>query len=321
MFRKINQKTLLIIFAALALVAVIVVLYDNHKGERSFKSELFVVDSAAVTSINVYPKEKGKQSLKLSKAGKGWDVIIGSKRYPADSAVIRNILHTLAHLTPERVAGTERSSWKAFEITDSASAHVVVEQGGKVSADFRTGKMSFSQDRGRQNYGGGQNMTVKSHIRVAGDDRVYVVDGWLSMMFPDNPAQFRNRLVIRFDKNLVTKLTFVYPGDSSFVLARNGTKWSVNGQPADSASTEKYLSSVATTMGSEFADEGAIFPSYRYTLKIEGNNMPLIEVNGAIDEGSKKYYLRSTANRDAIFGSATPQLFNQVFAGIKKFNP
>ncbi len=319
MFRKINTRTLLVIFLLLALLAVIVVIYDNRHGERTFKKELFTVDSSAVTAITLYPKDKKGESLKLGKAGNGWEIVTKGKRVPADSAIIRNILHTLAHLNPERVAGTDNSCWKTFEITDSASTRVVVEQGGKVTADFRIGKLSFSQDRDMQGYGGRGNMSVKSHVRVAGDDRVYVIDGFLSMMFPGDPSQYRNRLLFKIDKNLLTKFTFTYPGDSSFVLSRSGTGWSVNGQAADSAATVKYLNSIVNTMGSEFADEGTIFPVYRYTLKIEGNNMTPVEVNGAFDESAKKYYLRSNVNRQAIFGSSAPNLFSQVFASKNSF--
>ena len=319
MFRKINNRTLLIIFTLLALLAVIVFVYDRKKGERTFKKELFTVDSAAVTAITIYPKGKTGEFLKLSKAGRGWEIISRKNHYPADSAAIKNILQTLAHIQPERVAGTDRTSWKEFEITDSLSSRVVVEQGKDISADFRVGKLSFSQDRGMQNYGGNRNMSVKSHIRVAGDDRVYVVDGFLSMMFSDNPSQYRNRVLIRFDKSQVTKLTFSYPGDSSFVMERNGGKWLISGQPADSAAIEKYLNPVASTMGNEFADDGFMSPAFGYTLKIEGNNMSPVVVSGSMDPGSKKYYMKSTSNPTSVFGSSTPNLFNQVFPGKNRF--
>jgi len=320
MFRKINNRTLLIIFALLAALAVAVYVFDRRKGDRTFRSELFTVDSAAVTSVTIYPKGKGGEFLKLNKAGKTWEILSGKKRYPADSNAVQNILHALAHITPERVAGTDKASWKTYEITDSLGTRVVVEQGTEKSADFRVGKLSFSQDRSMQNYGGNRNMSVKSHIRVADDDRVYVVDGFLSMMFSDNPAQYRNRSLFRTDKSRLTKLTFTYPGDSSFTLNRNGSKWLVNNLPADSAGTEKYLNAIASVMGNEFAEDAA-FPRFGYTLKIEGNNMSPVEVYGAIDQSLKKYYVKSTSNAAAVFGSSTPDLFNQVFPGMKKFKP
>jgi signal peptidase I len=320
MFRKFNNKTLLVIFAILAVLVVVVLLYDHKKGERTFKSELFTIDSSAVSSIVIYPKGKGNDFVTLSKTGKEWEIVSKNKKYPADSSYIKNILHSLAHIVPERVSGTDRSSWKEFDMTDSLSTRVVVQQGQKTTGDFRVGKISFSRGSGRQGYGNRQNMDVKSHIRVPDDDRVYVVDGFLSMMFRANADDYRIRTLLNLDKSKISKLTFIYPGDSSFILSRKDNKWFVNDLPADSAETVKYLSSVANASGSEFADESAIFPNFAYTLKIEGDNMPTTEVKGATDEPAKKYYLKSTLNPSALFGGpATSNLFNQLFPGKTKF--
>jgi len=318
MFRKINNKTLLIIFAILAIVAVIVYFYDQKKGERTFKDELFKVDSSAVTSITIYPKGKGNEFLKLNKTGNSWEIQVQKKKYPADSSVIQSILQALAHITPERVAGTDRTSWKEYEITDSLSTHVVVEQGNEVTADFRTGKVSFSQNRNRQNYGN-YGMDVKSHIRVAGDDRVYVVDGFLSMMFADDPSRYRNRMVVKLDKKNLTKLSFIYPGDSSFMLLKEGSRWFLNDQPADSALTEQWLNSFAFLTNGDFADEETQPFTFPFNLRIEGNNMNVIDVKGAKDTTAKKYFVKSTFNPSAVFGGPSAILFNQVFPGKNKF--
>jgi hypothetical protein len=318
MFRKINNKTLLIIFGILAVVAVFVYFYDLHRGERTFKDELFKVDSSAVTSITIYPKGKSNEFLKLNKTGNGWEIESKGKKYPADTSYIQNILHSLAKITPERVAGTDRTSWKEYEITDSLSTHVVVEQGKEITADFRTGKASFSQNRNRQNYGN-YGMEVKSHIRVVGDDRVYVVDGFLSMMFRDDPSQYRNRMVVKLDKKNLTRLSFIYPGDSSFMLLKQGSKWFLNDQPADSALTEQWLNSLAYLTNGEFADEGSQPFTFPFNLRIEGNNMNVIDVRGVKDTAARKYFVKSTFNPSAVFGGNSPGLFNQVFPGKNKF--
>jgi hypothetical protein len=318
MFRKINNKTLLVLFAILAIAAIIVYVYDSNKGERTFRSELFKVDSAAVTSITIYKKGSEKDFIKLIKTGKGWEIQIQKKQYPADTTTIKSILQVLTRVSPERVAGSDKSSWKEFEITDSLSRRVVVEQGKDVTADFRTGKVSFSQDRSRQSYNG-SGMEVKSHIRVPGDDRVYVVDGYLSVMFYDNPSLYRNRLVMKLDKKNLTKLSFIYPGDSSFFLLKEGKKWFLNDQPADSALTEQWLNSMSFLSNGDFADEEAQPFSFPFNLRIEGNNMSVIEVKGAADIVAKKYFVRSSANPSAVFGGVSPGLFNQVFPGKNKF--
>ena len=293
--------------------------YDRNKGERSFKSELFTVDSSKVTSIIIYPKGKTGNPLQLVKTGKNWEIKNNNKTYPADSLVVQRIVSALCHVRPERVAGADKSSWKEMGITDSLGIHVMVEQANKTMADMWIGKISITQDNNRANYGRNQNMIIKSHVRVAGDDRVYVVDGFLSMMFSDQPSMYRNRTVFRFDKNLAARLTFVYPGDSSFMLVKNGTHWLLNDQPVDSAKTANYLNSITNTVNSEFAEEGTQPVLFPYSLKIDGNDMTAIEVQGAINPDPKKYFVKSTFNPSAVFGSSNPNLFNQVFPGKDKF--
>lgn len=319
--KTIKNRTLLILFLILAIIAAIMYLYDRNKGERSFKSELFTVDSSKVIVLNIYPKGKINSPLRLVKTGRTWEIKTGKNTYPADSMVIQRIIGALSHVRPERVAGTGRSSWKDLGITDSLGTHVVAEEANNVAADVWIGKISISQDNNRPMYGRNQNVIIKSHVRVAGDDRVYVVDGYLSMMFSDQPSMYRNRTVFRFDKNIATRLTFVYPGDSSFMLVKNGTHWLLNDQPVDSAKTENYLNSIRNTSNSEFAEEGTQPIVFPYTLKVEGNSMATIEVQGAIDPVSKKYFVKSAFNPSAVFGSAGPVLFNQVFAGKDKFFP
>jgi hypothetical protein len=319
MFKKINNKILLLIFILLAGLVVFILIYDSKKGDRTFKSELFTVDSAKVSKITIHPKGKNQSEIVLLKTGKSWEVKNNNKTYPADSTLVQRILQTLAHVKAERVAGTDKSTWKEFEITDTSSTRVIVEQNKEVTADFRYGKISYSQNRQMQGYGGNRGISVKSHIRIPEDDKVYVVDGFFPMLFSNQLSQYRVKTVLHFDKTLLTKLTYVYPSDSSFVLSKTDNKWLMNDQPADSASVESYLNTLANTNNSEFADDLTRFPSVSHRLIINGNSMNPVELKGAIDTVAKKYYITSTFNSAVTFGSANPYLFNQIFPGAGKF--
>jgi hypothetical protein len=319
MFNKINNKTLIIIFAVLALLVVVFLLYDSHHGERSFKSNLFTVDSAKVTAITIYPKSKGKKEIRLVKTGANWEVKCDNKSYPADTFSLKRILQALAHVKVESVACNDKSCWTEFDVTDTSSAHVVVEQDNQVTADFRTGRISVAQSSGMQ-YNRNRNGDVKSHIRVADDERVYVVAGFLSMMFGDQVSIYRNKTLFNFNEDLLTKLTFTYPGDSSFTLAKTMGKWMLNDQPADSAEVARFLNAIKNSQNSEFADDIVRFPEAAYKLRIEGNNMPAIEVSGSIDNAAKKYYVKSSANTSAIFGSTNSYLFNSLFKSMSNFD-
>jgi hypothetical protein len=317
--KKITNKSLLILFLALAVIAIAIYFIDKNKGERTFKSELFTVDTAKVTAITIYPKGKTNGTLNLIRTGKNWDIKYDNRTYPADSMAIKSILQALSKVKAERVASVDKSGWKDLEITDSLGIRVVINQGSEITADFRVGKTSFTRNNNSQDYGRNQNVEVKSHVRVAGDDRVYVVDGFLSMMFSDKPSTYRNRSVFKFNKNDLLKLTFIYPGDSSFQLATEGNRWLVNNQPADSVKVENWLNQMANCLSSDFADEKNQPLTFPYTLRIEGNNMKTIEVKGAMDPGSKTNFVTSTFNTSATFGGSNSYLFNQVFPSRIKF--
>ncbi|MEI7980274.1 MAG: DUF4340 domain-containing protein [Bacteroidota bacterium] len=318
--KKIGNRTLLIVFCILAAIAVIIYFYDKNKGEKTFRTDLFTVDSAKVTAITIYPKGKPDGSIKLAKNGKNWEVLSNRKTYPADTATIQRLISALLNVKAERVAGNDKFSWKELEISDSASTRVVVEQNKEVAADFRLGKISFPRDNTANPNGRNQNLIVKSHIRVAGDEKVYVVDGFLSMMFGDRSSAYRNKMVYRFDKKMVEKLTFTYPGDSSFSLEKNGTRWLLNRQPADSAKVETYLNNTANTTSIEFAEENITAPVlYPFLLKMEGNNMPSILASGATGGTPEMYFVKSTVNPAEVFGSSNPGLFNRIFPGKGKF--
>jgi len=325
MFNKLNNKVLIIIFAVLALLVVLFFIYDSHHGERSFKSNLFTVDSAKVTSITIYPKTKSKRpcmqagkEVKLVKTGNNWEVKCDNKSYPADTTSLKRILQALSHVKVESVACLDNSCWKDYDITDTSSTHVVVEQDNKVVADFRTGRISVAQSSNGQYYGRGRNGDVKSHIRVADDDRVYVVDGFLSMMFGDQPSIYRNKSLFSFNEDLLTKLTFTYSGDSSFTLTKTMGKWMLDDKTADSTETARFLNDIKASQNSEFDDNLAQFPEAAYKLRIEGNNMPTIEVSGAVI--GKKYFVKSSANASAIFGSKNAYLFNSLFKSRNNFD-
>ena len=58
MFNKLSTKTLIILFAGLLIVVAAFLFNDAKHGERSFRKDLVNIDTAKVTSINIYPKTK-----------------------------------------------------------------------------------------------------------------------------------------------------------------------------------------------------------------------------------------------------------------------
>lgn len=318
MSKILNLKVLLIMFGVLAVAVIAILLAEGNKPERTFKSELFTVDTAKVTSIVITPKEKQKGDISLKKENNQWKLDLGNKQIDADNGMISGILSQLTQLKPERVAARDKSKWKDFQVTDSASTRVQVKQGEELTADFLIGKFSTRQSR-QQNHYQQPQYSMTTYVRLNGEEEVYAIDGFLSMSFNRSIEDFRNKTILKADKNDLTKLTFSYPGDSSFTVSKQNNKWMLGGVLADSVKMVSYLGSITRLNSSNFIEKPAVELSEPvFSVVVEGNNINPVEINAFPADTINKYYIRSSVNPDAVFSSANEGIAEKLFVGKAK---
>lgn len=302
MFRKINSKILVIIFAALLVLVVFIELVDAKKGNRTFKNELVKVAAEEVTSIEIYPKATNGNLIKIFRENNKWRTESEGNSYNADAATAGRMISELNSLKPKSVAATKKESWKKFEVTDSLGTRVKLLKGSEVLADVMIGKFSFSQPR-----------NTTSYIRLTEDKEVYGVDGMLAMSFNRNVNSFRDRTIIKSNKTDWTKLTFEYPADSSFVLEKKGEKWMIGDMESDSALVTTYFAKIANLSDGSFADtKPVVAPTHRLT--IEGNNeMQKVEITGYFEDDDN-FILSSNLNSGSYFNSM--ETAKKVFVSV-----
>lgn len=302
MFRKINSKLLISVFVVLLAFVVIVELMDSRKGNRTFKSDLVDVIADDVTSIELYPKAVSGSLIRLFKENDKWKVESDGKTYNADGPGALRMINELNDMKPKSVAATGKDRWKQFEVTDSLGTRVKLMSGNKVLADLVIGKFSFSQPN-----------NTTSYVRLSEDKEVYGVNGMLAMSFNRHLNTFRDRTIIKSDKNNWTKLSFSYPADSSFVLEKRENKWMIGDMQADSAKVAQYFTRIANLTDGNFADgKPSVSPTHH--LSIEGKNMMQnVEITGYY-EGPDNFVLESNQNPDTWINSKTTA--NKVFVSI-----
>ena len=121
---------------------------------------------------------------------------------------------------------------------------------------------------------------------------------------------FRDKTVIKSNSSDWSRLVYKYPADSSFTLEKAAEGWTVNGQPADSASVAEYFSAIRNLSDSRFA-ENKTGMSVTHSLLIEGNNdMEKVEINGYYQEDGV-FMVESSQNRGNIFEST--ELAEKIF--------
>lgn len=308
MFKKLNTKTLLILFGVLLLLVVITQWLKHRGGDRNFIENLVEVDTSKITAIYIKPKGKTDE-ITLKRINQKWEAVYKSKIYRVDDYVVHNILDGFHQFKPEQIVGTDKSSWKQYEVTDSAGVRIKVEENGKMKADFVVGRFFFQQNP--------QKMTT--YVRLTGQDEVYGVDGYLSMTYNQTLSSLRNKTIGRGNAGDFSKVTVTCPADSSFVLLKEKNKWTINGNPADSSKVMNYLGDLALATSSDFVDDNAPLGNQSFMVKAEGPSGTLFEINAFAADTANKYIITSSVNPGAKFSGAKGNLLNRIFVSSHQF--
>lgn len=302
MFRKVSLKTILVVFAALLILVVGVTLMDLKKGNRSFKSELISITPDQINKIEIYPRVMNGVKVELTKEGDHWTGNSNNTQFNADSKFAESIVNALNHLKPESVASNKKDRWKHYQVTDSLGTRIQLFSGNSLQADIYLGKFSFSSQR-----------QPKSYVRLVDDNATYGVTGYIASSFNRDLNGFRDKTVIHSNKGDWTKLTFTYPSDSSFVLQKEGQKWTIPSATADSAKVVKFLNALQNINHYKYASEQ---PQGQptFSLKIDDNKGP-IEIKGY--EENNELLVSSSQNPGTYFDGKSIQ--NKLFPSRSKF--
>jgi hypothetical protein len=303
MFNKVSNKTLIIVFGALVVIAAIYMIIESSHGERSFKTDIVNIDTAKVTAISIYPRATNHKEVRLYKEGKNWKVKLGNNltaNVPKNK--IQSLLKMLVEVKPTRVAAQDKSKWAEFKV-DTAGTNVKIFEGGDNTLDLIVGKFSFQQPR-----------QMNTFVRLNGEDEVYETQGFLDMAFNQKPDYFRNNALVNDDPANWKKLTFTYP-DSSFELVKKDNHWTINGNNTDSAKTANYLRTLSHISSTSFVDNpsDSELGKAKYTLTIESSSLGGIVITAYGDTAG--VIISSTENEGAYFNGKQSKLSEKIFVG------
>ncbi len=312
MSKLLNTKTLLILLVVLIAIYFISTLGGDK--DRTFKSQIVTVDTAKVTKIVVTPKIGAGDDIIFTKTGKEWKLESGGKTYKPSKSGPKQILAELLRMKAERVAATDNSKWKELEVTDSTGTQVKLYDGDNLLTGVYIGKFTYTQPKGqqsRQNRG-----KMSTCVRLADEDNVYVVDGFIKMNIPAKVESYRDKSLSLLNKDDISKITLNYP-EGSYTLNKNEGKWFLNNQPADSTKMKTYISKISRVTGSTFIDDVEPASSTpEYSVKIEGNNFIPVEIKAFPADSVNQYVIISSEIPDSKFSGSKGKLFDRIFPKI-----
>lgn len=315
MFRRFNLKLLTGVLLLLVVIAVTVKLVQSHKGDSSFRMDLFTFDTSGISSISIAEGLEKEKSVVLEKNNKGWVVKKGNESFRANTPQVEGLLDQLSVLKPERVVAKSRDKWKEFQVDDSTGVFVSLKKGDKTIKTFVIGKFNWQQPTNPYDRQG----TITSYLREGKETETFAVSGFLRMSFSTDASVYRDKTITFLKKENISGITFSYP-DSSFTIDKVNSLWMINASiPADSLSTEKFLDDMMRISGNEFSANIPAGMQPVFSLKVNALASP-VQIDAFKTDSTSQFILHSSQNQDNYF-KADKELMQRIFKGLSYFRP
>lgn len=319
MFKNLSNLTLIGILVLLAIGYFTISYLNKSSRSGSFHADIINIDTAKVTALQI---TGGKDSVYLLKENNDWKLRLASgKIVDAEDQSVRNSLGSLLTIAPSRIATRDQEKWKEYQV-DTAGTRVKVFEGDKKTLDLIVGRFGIKQGGGPQGqqFGMQGGQQFYTYVRLAEEPEVYAADNFMGYSVNPSPAGFRNNHLFRLTTDSVTQIAFRYPADSSFTLMKEGSGWSISGQPADSTEAASYLNDIRVVSKSAFADDinsdqlGA--PLYQAEISLSGKESVAVSV---YPHNQYHFVVHSSRNPDAYFVDEDTSLVNKVFVERSRF--
>jgi len=190
----------------------------------------------------------------------------------------------------------------------------VSDKNGQLLKDIYIGKFTFTQSE-MQNFQQGRNQGVGlTYVRLAKDDASYIVEGYLPMTFNKKFDNWRNKNLVKQDKNKMEVIQFNYPADTGYVITKVGeNKYLLNhADTLDLAKVNPLLNALSNYKERKFAENfSSDGKAPLYSISISGQGMNQLDVH-FYDLDQELMSVQSTQYPNSVFEVKKDQLFKRI---------
>jgi len=310
MFKKVNNKQLLLILIVLIGIYAIGSYIKKKRNEDTFHTNIIPkLDTNRVNCMFIYPKG-AKTPIRFDLKGNTWMVSQDGITSRAEQRSEHYVIQQLQQISPDRLATNDRQKWKDYDATDSTGTRVVLLYGKDTALDVLVGRFS---------YVAAQKMAL-SAVRLNGQKEVYSVEGFLSMNITNEFNAWRDKVIIPMEYKGWTKLNYTYT-DSSFSAATDASGgWLVDGNKPDSLAAIGIINRLTQQNYGQFVnkfDTNAVKPIAELT--IADNTHAIVTLKAYPADSLNKYVITSTMNPGAYMSGARGGMFDNIFVSKKTF--
>ncbi|GBD97727.1 MAG TPA: DUF4340 domain-containing protein [Nitrospirae bacterium] len=180
-----GKKDIAILFFV---IAVLVFYISSQKSEKTNYElpDIRKIQTGDITKISLKKKGSG---IVLARENDKW--LINDRKYPADNAVIENMLNAISDLTLTALA-SESGNYAIYELDREKRIEVEAYKGSDLLRKINVGKITTTYNQ--------------TFVMLDNDPRVYHASGALRREFDRTVSELRDKKVMAFNKDDITEV-------------------------------------------------------------------------------------------------------------------
>jgi hypothetical protein len=161
--------------------------------------------------------------------------------FPADTGAVQSLLASLQSLSVGETLTQRPESHELYQVDDPSGVRVKVwDKGNDAPADWIFGKAAPDNSH--------------VYLRVPGKPEVYLASGLHPEDLKRPLTQWRERRILRLEAEENIVKVEVKQGKASFVVQKSSDAWTVDGKPADSDKTQRFVDALHAANAQDFID-------------------------------------------------------------------
>ncbi len=250
---KTSTKYLIIIFAALALISFFIFSpYVERDASYELIDSEIVIDSAKVVRFEI---SKIGRKIVIENISGVW-TITSPINYIADNSAVLTLLSSAVNLKINSLISSNPEKQILFQVDTLTGTSLSFYHSNNKYISLVIGKMGPSY--------------MESYIRPMSSNNVYLGERLNSWLVNKNLNDWREKLILQIDKEVINNITFHYPDDTWNLILKN-TSWYVNEDSADENSVNRLISSLKELRADNFIDTVVTLANPQLILNITGN--------------------------------------------------
>jgi len=284
------KRTIIMLLAFVALTVSAILSATVSTTKEGPVLQLPAVNKDDITKIEAIG---GKNPVTLEKKSDGWKVM--SKA--ADENIIKTVLDTIAGLSFSSMISNNPGLFEKYAVSDKDMTIVVSTSKGEAWR-LIVGKGS-SDNRG-------------NYVRLPNDNKVFVSIGRLGALFERDVNKWRDRTIVKADKDKATQLSLTDRNGAGFSFKKEDNKWVFDPVPdklppdykLDSQKVDSAVRAIASLNAADFVDSNP-------PLADMGLDPPLTKATLNLSDGSTITVLAGTDTEQKFYAKIQdkPQIY------------